>query len=177
MTVIRLGGISAVIVPLSILAIVAGAAGTAGAHAIAGNRLFPGTSPFDDPGTLDELVIEAATNRHPAADNNTVNDTSLAWSFARLLTPDIAIGADNSLVQRGRTGFETVTVQGVTHLSLKGLLYESDPHEILASAELTWGIGGSGSRVVDAGPRPGFGYTGHSYAVSQWSEPLEFIHE
>jgi hypothetical protein len=138
-------------VRLSILAIIVGAAGTADAHAIAGNRLFPGTSAFDDPGTLDELAIETVTNRHPAADNNPVDDTSLAWSFARLLTPDIAIGADNSLIQRGRGGFETVTGQGVSHLSIKGLLYESDPHEILVSAALTWGIGGSGSRAVDAG--------------------------
>jgi hypothetical protein len=74
------------------------AAGKAGARAIAGNRLFPGTPAFDDPGTLDELAIEAVTNRHPAADNNPVDDRPLAWSFARLLTPDIASGADGSLV-------------------------------------------------------------------------------
>jgi hypothetical protein len=59
--------------------------------------------------------------------------------------------ADNSFIQRNRPGFDTVTAQGVTHLSLKGLLYESDPHEILVSAGLTWGIGNSGSKAVDAG--------------------------
>jgi hypothetical protein len=82
---------------------------TAEAHGIAGNRLFPGTSAFDDPAVADELTIEAITRNHPAEDGNPVNDTSLAWSFLRLLTPDIAIGADNIIIQRGRPGFEEVT--------------------------------------------------------------------
>jgi hypothetical protein len=78
MTVTRIGAMAVAMVPLLIGAVIAGRAGTAAAHAIAGNRLFPGTSAFDDPGVLDELTTEAVTNRHPAADNSPVDDTSLA---------------------------------------------------------------------------------------------------
>jgi hypothetical protein len=127
------------------------AQGGAQAHGIAGNRLFPGTSAFDDPAVTDELLIEAVRNRHPAEDGNPVNDTSLAWSFMRLLTPDLAIGFDNSVIQRDRPGFESAAGEGLTHIMLKGLLYKSEPHEMLISAGLTWGIGGSGDKAVGAG--------------------------
>jgi hypothetical protein len=121
------------------------------AHGISGNRLFPGTSAFDDPAVTDELTIEATTLKHPAEDGNPVTDTSLAWSFMRLLTPDIAIGFDNIVVQRTRAGFEDKVGEGLSHISLKGLLYKNEPEEVLISAGLAWGIGGSGDKAVGAG--------------------------
>jgi hypothetical protein len=41
-----------------------------------------------------------------------------------------------------RTGF------GITHLLIKGLVYENDPHETLISASLIWGIGDFGTKAV-----------------------------
>jgi hypothetical protein len=43
-----------------------------------------------------------------------------------------------------RSGFDT------TALGLKGLLYKNEPHEVMISAGLAWGIGGSGAQGVRA---------------------------
>src|SRR6185436_9196028 len=43
-----------------------------------------------------------------------------------------------------RSGFDTTT------LGLKGLLYQNDLHEVMISAGLAWGIGGSGAQGVGA---------------------------
>lgn len=125
------------------------------AHGIAGNRYFPGTLNFDDPAVADELIVpnfSAAT--YPVGPDDTVHDTTYAFSFARLLTPDLVFQADSGWTQWTRPhqprqqGFDTITV------GLKGRLYENDPHETLLSASLGWGIPNSGSAAVGAG-RPG----------------------
>jgi hypothetical protein len=118
------------------------------AHGISGNRLFPGTVAFDDPAVADELAIGISQQKHPGDDGNLVNDTSLAWSFIRLLTPDVGIGFDNIITNRDRLGVDDKTGEGVTHMTIKGLLYNNEAHETLVSAGLTWGIGGSGDKAV-----------------------------
>jgi hypothetical protein len=47
--------------------------------------------------------VELAQQKHPE-DGGLVNDASLAWSFTRLLTPDIGIGFDNTITNRDRLG-------------------------------------------------------------------------
>jgi hypothetical protein len=66
------------------------------------------------------------------------------------LTPTIGIGVDSGWIHRDwgqfqRSGFDT------TNLTLKARLYENDPDEILVSAGLAWGIGGTGAQGVGAG--------------------------
>src|ERR1700730_13632118 len=61
-------------------------------HGIAGNRYFPGTLTFDDPAVADELLFAPASLVHPG-NGTDVPDTSVGWSFMRLLTPDLAVGA------------------------------------------------------------------------------------
>ena len=120
---------------------------TAAAHGIAGNRLFPGTLSFDDPAVSDEFAFTPSWVDRRALDGSAVTDGSVSWEFTRLLFPTVAVVVDSGFTHRywtelQRNGFDTTTV------SLKGLLYESDPHEVLVSAELGWGIGGSGSPSV-----------------------------
>ena len=120
------------------------------AHGIAGHRLFPGTVSFDDPAVNDELILSPFSSiKHPT-DGTDVTDNAIRWSFMRLLTPTLGIGVDQGFVRRNwgnltRSGFDT------TRLTLKGLLYKNEPHEMLLSAGLSWGIGGSGARGVGAG--------------------------
>jgi hypothetical protein len=118
------------------------------AHGISGNRFFPGTMAFDDPAVADELLFELSQEKHPGDVGGLVNDTSLAWSFMRLLTPDIGIGFDNVITNRDRVGVDDKTGEGVTHMTIKGLLYNNEAQETLVSAGLTWGIGGSGDKAV-----------------------------
>ena len=119
------------------------------AHGIAGNRLFPGTLSFDDPAVSDEFALTPSWVNKQAADGSAVTDNGVSWQFMRLLVPNLAAVVDSGFIHRDwpplqRNGFDTTTV------SLKGLLYESDPHEVLLSAEMSWGIGGSGAPAVGA---------------------------
>jgi hypothetical protein len=121
----------------------------AAAHGIAGNRLFPGTLSFDDPAVSDEFALTPSWLNRQAADGTAVADHGVSWELMRLLVPNLAAVVDSGFIHRDwpqlqRNGFETTT------LSLKGLLYESDPHEVLLSAKMSWGIGGSGASAVGA---------------------------
>ena len=121
----------------------------AAAHGIAGNRLFPGTLSFDDPAVADEFAFTPSWVNRRAADGSAVTDEGVGWQFTRLLVPNLAVVVDSGFTHRDwpqlqRNGFDTTTV------SLKGLLYENDPHEVLLSAALSWGIGRSGASAVGA---------------------------
>jgi hypothetical protein len=123
--------------------------GTSWAHGIAGNRYFPGTLTFDDPAVADELFLPLYTHlKHPTGEGGEATDDAFSLTLLRLLTPSLAIGGDSTWLRRGRDGFSTRTGFGITHLLIKGLVYENDPHETLISASLIWGIGGLGTKAV-----------------------------
>src|ERR1700686_232281 len=119
------------------------------AHGIVGNRVFPGTLAFDDPAVMDELVFPAVSSLKHPGEGADVTDQRIGLSFFRLLTPSVALGVETGWIHRNwgpaqREGFDT------TALSLKGLLYKNDLHEAMLSAELAWGIRGSGAQGVGA---------------------------
>jgi hypothetical protein len=74
------------------------------AHGIAGNRYFPGTLTFDDPAVADELLFGPTSLKHPG-EGTDVRDTSVGWSFMRLLTPDLAVGAGGGWIHRAPDAF------------------------------------------------------------------------
>ena len=119
------------------------------AHGIVGNRAFAGTLAFDDPAVTDELVLpDASTLEHPA-DGTSVTDDRIGWSFTRLLTSNVAFGIESGWIHRNwvladRLGFDTTT------LEVKDQLYKNETHEVMISAALAWGIGGSGAQGVGA---------------------------
>ena len=119
------------------------------AHGIVGNRVFPSTLAFDDPAVMDELVLPAVSRLKQPREGTDVTDDRIGWSFTRLLTSTVAFGAESGWIHRNlgsaqRSGFDT------TALGLKGLLYKNEPHEVMISAGLAWGIGGSGAQGVGA---------------------------
>ena len=122
---------------------------SAAGHGIAGNRFFPGTLTFDDPAVADEAIVpNFAGSKHPGEGGDVV-DNRFSWSFFRLLTKTLGVGIDSGWIHRNwanslQSGFD------VTNLSIKGLAYRNDLHEILVSAGLGWGIGHSGAKGVDA---------------------------
>lgn len=133
------------------IAVLALTGGWAYGHGIAGNRYFPGTATFDDPAIADELILPSYTSfKHPVPEGGSAVDNSFAGSFTRLLTPTIAVGADSNYTLRDRRGFGQQSGSGPTHLNVKGLLFEDDPHETLISASLSWGVGGLGDKSVGA---------------------------
>lgn len=119
------------------------------AHGIVGNRLFPGTLSFDDPAVMDELILPAVSNLKHPGEGADVADGRIGGSFTRLLTSTLAFGIESGWMHRNwgpaqRWGFDTTT------LGLKGLLYKNELHEVMISAGLGWGIGGSGEQGTGA---------------------------
>jgi len=119
------------------------------AHGIVGNRLFPGTLAFDDPAVMDELILPAVSSLKHPGEGADVTDNRIGGSFSRLLTSTLAFGIESGWMHRNwgpsqRWGLDTTT------LGLKGLLYKNELHEVMISAGLGWGIGGSGARGVGA---------------------------
>lgn len=133
-------------VAIAVLAFGHGAA----AHGIVGNRVFPGTISMDDPAVADEFALTTSSGSRPAADQSSVTDNNLSWSFTRLLTPTLAVGIASGFAHRNwgdlqRYGYDTTT------LTLKGLVYKNEQHEFMLSAGLSWAMGGSGARGIGAG--------------------------
>lgn len=134
---------------LVILTMMLDFAHSANAHGIAGNRFFPGTLTFDDPAVADEAIVpNFAWFKHPDGGADVV-DNRFDGAFIRLLTPTIAAGIESGWIHRNwggaqRSGFD------ITNVSIKGLAYRNDLHEILVSAGLGWGIGHSGAQGVGA---------------------------
>jgi len=129
---------------------------SAQSHGIAGNRFFPGTMTFDDPAVADEFSILSSGLNHPLDTGGGPNvlDTSISWAFARLLTPELSIGADGGWIHRSSSGFPTQSGFDQTSITLKQLLYKNDLHETLISGSLSWSIDGSGAQGVGAnGPK------------------------
>ena len=119
------------------------------AHGIVGNRVFPGTLAFDDPAVMDELILPAVSSSKNPAEGVDVTDNRIGGSFSRLLTATLAFEIESGWMHRNwgpaqRSGFD------ITTLGLKGLLYKNDLHEVMISAGLAWGIGGSGAQGVGA---------------------------
>lgn len=147
------------------------------AHGIVGNRVFPGSFAFDDPAVMDELLFGFSRLRHPD-DGTEVLDHQADWAFSRLLTPTLAIEFDGGWLHRNwgptqRSGLDTTAV------GLKALLYKNDIQEVMISAGIAWGIGGTGSQAVAANSvdtlNPGvfFGKGfGDAPASLSWLRPL-----
>jgi hypothetical protein len=118
------------------------------AHVIAGVRVFPVTTTFDDPGVGDELTLPQIVWQRGAGPRN---DTQVQWEFDKRITPTTALiynhGFDilSMAGAKTRTGFENVVVTG------KWQAFTSAEHEFVVSVGVgrefsggtaTQGIGG-----------------------------------
>ena len=116
-------------------------------HGIAGNRYFNGTLTFDDPAVADEAILpDYSYFAQPMQGSNAI-ENRIDWSFARLLTPTLALIIDSGWIHQdwpiGHTsGFDT------TDVGLKYEAYRNNEHETLVSVGLLWGIGHSGAQGV-----------------------------
>jgi len=117
---------------------------SAKAHGIAGNRYFDGTMTFDDPAVADEAIVPNFANLGYPTQGSNVVENRINWSFARLLTPTLAVTLDSGWIHQnwpiGHTsGFDQ------TSLGLKYEAYRDNKHEALVSVSLAWGIAHSGA--------------------------------
>jgi hypothetical protein len=124
---VRAAGIGCVALVLS------GAA--AQAHTIAGDRVFPVTLTFDDPGVGDEFTLPQVTWQRGDGPSD---DAQYQWEYDKTITPNTAIiynhGYDvlNQSGMKARTGFENVVLTG------KWQAYTNAEHEFVTSVGLAY---------------------------------------
>lgn len=128
---------------LAALALLLCCTGVASAHAIAGQRLFPSTLTFDDPGIGAELPI---VFNHIHADGADQNDFDI--SVTKPITPRFSLIAGTNYLYApgdnapGTYGWGNFTIGGAWQV------YVIPATESIASFSFTDSIGNSGSRSV-----------------------------
>src|SRR5246500_3937505 len=116
----------------------------AGAHAIAGNRVFPSTMAVDDPGVGDEANLEYGHIRVPG-DNGDQSINTFSFEYDKLITPRLAFSVTGAYVMQNNPtarGFDNFGV------GLKYLLYVNDAHEFMTSVGVNAQLGGTGSQAI-----------------------------
>lgn len=110
------------------------------AHVIAGDRVFPVTLTFDDPGTADEATLPQFTWQ-PTAGGET--DSALQWEYDKTITPNTAIILNHGwnmltpgMGQKAQTGFENV------FLTAKWQAITDAEHEFVVSLGVIREFGG-----------------------------------
>jgi hypothetical protein len=108
----------------------AGSATVASAHIVAGDRIFPVTLTFDDPGVGDEATLPQFIWRPDAGPSNLYQ---FQWEYDKTITPTTSViynhGYDilESAGQKTHTGFENVFITG------KWQAFTIPEHEFVAS--------------------------------------------
>jgi hypothetical protein len=116
----------------------------AGAHAIAGDRVFLSTMTVDDPGVGDEANVEYGHQRVPS-DNGDQSINTFSFEYDKLITPRLAVSVTGAYVTQNNPtarGFDNFGV------GLKYLLYVNEPHEFMTSVGVHADLGGTGSRAI-----------------------------
>lgn len=114
------------------------------AHVVVGDRVFPVTLTFDDPGVGDEATLPQFVHA-PAATGTNLNQ--FQWEYDKTITPFTAIiynqGYDilHSAQQPTRTGLENAFLTG------KWQAYTNGPHEFVVSLGVIREFGGSAATV------------------------------
>ena len=103
---------------------------SAGAHGIAGNRYFDGTLTFDDPAVADEAILPFYTNLAFPTEGGNVAQNLVDWSFARLLTPTLALTYDSGWIHQNWP-FGHASGSATTNVGLKYEAYRNNQHETL----------------------------------------------
>ena len=100
------------------------------AHVVAGNRVFPVTLTFDDPGVGDEITLPQLIWQRSAGPTD---DYQVQWEFDKTITPTTALiynhGFDflHAPGSKPHNGFENVVITG------KWQAYTSPEHEFVTS--------------------------------------------
>lgn len=130
-------------IALVFCAILLGSIGTASAHAIAGQRLFPSTLNFDDPGIGAELPMVFS---HIRADGANQNDLDLA--VTKPITPNFSLTAETGYSSATSSG--APSVRGWDNFAVGGVwqAYRNAATESIGSLSISYTSGHTGSHAV-----------------------------
>ncbi|MGF6752657.1 hypothetical protein [Paraburkholderia sp. GAS42] len=119
----------------------------AGAHAIAGDRVFPATMAVDDPGVSDEINLEYGHIKSPNDNGDDININTVSFEWDKLITSNLAFSIGSAYINRNgpdgsAKGFDNLEV------GLKYLAYVNPQHEFMVSVGVKAGLGGTGAKAV-----------------------------
>jgi hypothetical protein len=137
---------------LCALGLVAGAAPSASAHGLIGQRFFPATLTIDDPFVADELSLPTVLHiRNRGSDDGPpALQTDLSGELSKRLSPNLGLSLGGSytfldpIPGESTSGFDNMEV------SLKYVFWQNPEHELLVSAGVSWDVGGTGSKKIGA---------------------------
>jgi len=134
------------------IVIVLGSVGGGHAHGLIGKRFFPATLATDDPFVADELSLPTISylKLRGTEDAPPTKQFDLSGELSKRLTPDLGVSLAGTLTILDPD--EGSSVNGFQNLEVTGkyVFFKSAAHELLLSLGLSWEVGGTGSKKVDA---------------------------
>ena len=134
------------------LAGIAGAAGSAHAHGLIGQRFFPSTLTIDDPFVADELSLPTIMHIKTPGSGDTppTRETDVSAEFSKRLSPNLGFSLAGNLKLLDPDGGKLASGFDNMEVSLKYVFFKNAEHETLVSAGLAWEVGGTGGKNVGA---------------------------
>ena len=141
-----------ILLPAALAVTAIAATPSARAHVVAGDRVFPVTLTFDDPGVADEASLPAFNYTRSGADGGTGpgHEVDLGFEYDKTITSNTALifndGYDIQQMNGSKTqaGFENLFITG------KWQAYTNATHEFVVSLGIIREIGGTGTTHVGA---------------------------
>jgi len=125
---------------------------SASAHGLIGKRFLPATLATDDPFVADELSLPTIFHikKPGTGDTPPTRETDLSGEFSKRLSPDLGLSLSGTFKLLDPDPGKSVTGFDNLELSLKYQVFKSPEHETLVSLGVSWDVGGTGSKKVDA---------------------------
>ena len=121
-------------------------------HGLIGKRFFPATLATDDPFVADELSLPTFSylKLRGSEEAPPMKQFSLSGEISKRLGPDLGISLGGTFTILDPDGGSTVTGFDNLEIGMKYVFFKSAPHELLLALGLSWDVGGTGSKKVDA---------------------------
>jgi len=125
---------------------------TAEAHGLIGKRFFPATLATDDPFVADELSLPTISylKLRGTEEASPTRQFDLSGELSKRLTPDLGVSVAGKFIILDPDGGSSVSGFDNLELAAKYVFFKNAAHELLLSLGLSWDVGGTGSKKVDA---------------------------
>ena len=122
------------------------------AHGLIGKRFFPATLATDDPFVADELSLPTISylKLRGTEEAPPTKQISLSGELSKRLSPDLGISFAGSFTMLDPDEGSSVSGFDNLEVSAKYVFFKNAPHELLLALGLSWDVGGTGSKKVDA---------------------------
>src|SRR6266540_6987437 len=139
-------------VSLIVAALLIGVASQAWAHGLIGKRFLPATLAIDDPFVADELSLPTIFHiqRRGSEESASTRETDLSGEFSKRLSPALGFSLGGTFKILDPDPGKAVSRFDNLEVALKYVFFKSEAHETLLSLGLSWDVGGTGSKKVDA---------------------------